>query len=282
MITSKRSKRSLDRVNYLASVSDLMSALLFVFILTLSVAIVQARTATSKAEQEAKNARIAEQDLRQVKERLTAVENRLEGNAKALRQLLNALQKNLKQQGVSVDLDESKGVLRIPETAVTFNVGESTLNAVNQNRLRMIGTALATELQCYKNSKVQTEFCRKQNPNGNTLDAVFIEGHTDNQTYRGDQTGHRNRLLSTARSNTIFDAMVLNNRELENMQNAKGEPLFSLSGYGSSRPLPGHEHPVPTNDPANRRIEFRFIMTPPALSAEESHLIRAQDSGWED
>lgn len=35
--------RNENRVNYLASVSDLMSGLLFVFILTLAVAIIQAR-----------------------------------------------------------------------------------------------------------------------------------------------------------------------------------------------------------------------------------------------
>lgn len=46
--------RNENRVNYLASVSDLMSGLLFVFILTLAVAIIQARSATGKAERKPK------------------------------------------------------------------------------------------------------------------------------------------------------------------------------------------------------------------------------------
>lgn len=40
--------------------------------------------------------------------------------------------------------------------------------------------------------------------------------------------------------------------------------------------MEGHDWELPTDDPANRRIEFRFIMTPPAISEEESRLIEAE------
>ena len=282
MIPSIRHKsKGQNKINYLASVSDLMSGLLFVFILTLAVAIIQARTATGKAELEAQNARQAaeharmvEKDLRNVKDRLQVVENRLEGNARALRRLLQNLQANLDAHGIRVEVDEVRGVLRIPETAVTFNVGQSTLDGNNRNKLKLIGKALQEDLQCFQPETILDEVCKVRNPTRNTLDAVLIEGHTDNQTYRGDTTGHRNRLLSTARSNAVFDAMIVGNQHLENLKNDKGERLFSLSGYGASRPLPGHEYVVPTNDPANRRIEFRFIMTPPAFTNEESQMLR--------
>lgn len=284
MIRSVRSKRrSSERVNYLASVSDLMSGLLFVFILTLAVAIIQARLATGKANEEAEHAkeameraRATEASLRDVQQRLTIVENRLEGNARALRALLNQTKKTLAEKGVVVDIDTVKGVLRVPESAVTFGVGLNTLEGSNLDKVGVIGRVLEKELACYQASSMKLERCVKVNPNGNTLDAVLIEGHTDNQSYRGDLTGRRNRQLSTARSNAVYDAMVVGNPALEGLKNEKGEKLFSLSGYGSSRPLPGHEHEEPTNDSANRRIEFRFIMTPPAISDEESRLIRTE------
>lgn len=273
--------RNENRVNYLASVSDLMSGLLFVFILTLAVAIIQARSATGKAEQEAQNARqaaeharLVEHDLKMVRDRLQVVEDRLEGNARALRRLLQNVQANLEAHGIRVDVDEVRGVLRIPESAVTFNVGQSTLDTSNLNKLQLIGAALEEELRCFQPESFDEDPCRVRNPSGNTLDAVFIEGHTDNQSYRGDLTGHRNRLLSTARSNAVYDAMIAGNQNLENLKNDKGERLFSLSGYGASRPLPGHEYQAPTNDAANRRIEFRFIMTPPAFTQEESRMLR--------
>lgn len=279
----RTSRRRGERVNYLASVSDLMSALLFVFILTLAVAIIQARMATGKAEAEALNARQAlekaqktEASLRTVQQRLTIVEERLEGNARALRALLQQVKKSLAEKGVVVDIDTVKGVLRVPESAVTFGVGMNTLDESNIDKVDLIGSVLEKELACYQAANMKIERCVKLNPNGNRLDAVFIEGHTDNQTYRGDSTGRRNRQLSTARSNAVYDAMVVGNPALEGLENDKGERLFSLSGYGASRPLPGHEHAEPTNDPANRRIEFRFIMTPPAISDEESKLIRTE------
>lgn len=281
MPSIRHKQKGQSTINYLASVSDLMSGLLFVFILTLAVAIIQARTATGKAELEAQNARQAaeharmvEKDLKNVKDRLQVVENRLEGNARALRRLLQNLQANLEAQGIRVDVDEVRGVLRIPETAVTFNVGQSTLDMNNRNKLKLIGKALQEELRCFQPNAINSDVCKVRNPTRNTLDAVLIEGHTDNQTYRGDATGYRNRLLSTARSNAVYDAMIVGNRRLENLKNDKGERLFSLSGYGASRPLPGHEYTVPTNDPANRRIEFRFIMTAPAFTNEESQMLR--------
>ena len=283
MIRSVRKKHSRpERVNYLASVSDLMSALLFVFILTLAVAIIQARTAAGRADEEARHAkeaaeraRVALENLNQVQGRLTIVEERLEGNSRALKAFLEQLKTSLEEQGIMVDIDTVRGVLRVPESAVTFGVGLNTLDDSNLEKVKIIGNVLEKELPCYQPLSMKEPHCLEMNPNGNTLDAVFIEGHTDNQTYRGDLTGRRNRLLSTSRSSAVFDAMVVGRPGLEGLTNIRNERLFSLSGYDASRPLPGHEHPTPTNDPANRRIEFRFIMTPPAISKEESRLIRS-------
>lgn len=227
------------------------------------------------AKEAAERARVALENLNQVQGRLTIVEERLEGNSRALKAFLEQLKTSLEEQGIMVDIDTVRGVLRVPESAVTFGVGLNTLDDSNLEKVKIIGNVLEKELPCYQPLSMKEPHCLEMNPNGNTLDAVFIEGHTDNQTYRGDLTGRRNRLLSTSRSSAVFDAMVVGRPGLEGLTNIRNERLFSLSGYGASRPLPGHEHPTPTNDPANRRIEFRFIMTPPAISKEESRLIRS-------
>lgn len=264
------------RVNYLASVSDLMSALLFVFILTLAVAIIQARSAAEDAKSQTARALNAQERLEAVQKRLSIVENRLAGNQAALQGLLSGLQEELRRAGLPVDIDPARGVLRLPESAVTFPVGSALLDPDNIERVNLVGAALAQTLPCYQAENLELEACTLQNPNGHTLEAVFIEGHTDNQAYRDDKTGRRNRILSTARSNAVYDAMVSGNDRLETLRNVSGERLFSLSGYGSERPLEGHDWELPTDDPANRRIEFRFIMTPPAISEEESRLIEAE------
>ncbi len=290
MRARQRSARAPERVNYLASVSDLMSALLFVFVLALAVAIIQAKLAADRAADQAEQAKAATiqaqaatlqaqnapRNLERVQARLAAVETRLAGTREATKGLLVHLQEELAKQNIRVDVDVAKSVLRVPETAVTFEVGKSQLDEENIERVRSIGRVLAEELICYQAavSPEQAERCAKINPYGHTLDAVFIEGHTDNQRYRGDETGSRNRFLSTARSNAVYGVMVVENDIFLKLKNRSDETLFSLSGYGAERPLPGHWHAEPTNDPANRRIEFRFLMTPPEISREESDLIR--------
>lgn len=150
MIRSVRKKHSRpERVNYLASVSDLMSALLFVFILTLAVAIIQARTAAGRADEEARHAkeaaeraRVALENLNQVQGRLTIVEERLEGNSRALKAFLEQLKTSLEEQGIMVDIDTVRGVLRVPESAVTFGVGLNTLDDSNLEKVKIIGNVL--------------------------------------------------------------------------------------------------------------------------------------------
>ena len=173
-----------ERVNYLASVSDLMSGLLFVFILALTVAIIQ----TKHSAQEAKEAAM---QMESIQARLKNVEARLVGTREATGNLLDRLQKELVKENVMVEIDPARSVLRIPENAVSFEVGRSDLNEENAERIRMIGRVLADKVLCYQKNVPETmrERCAKENPFGHTLDAIFIEGHTDNLAYRGTKRG---------------------------------------------------------------------------------------------
>ncbi len=248
-----RSKRNAEQgeTNYLASVSDLMAALLLIFIILVAVAVLQARVAGEDALNRA-------EQLQEVRQRLTTVEERLAGNARARQGMLETIQARLsKEAGLSVRIDPTRGVLRIPEEVVTFGTGSAELDDKNKENLHRIGRVLFEQIACFedKTFKRIPGVCRKVNPNGNALDAVFIEGHTDNQAFLGDATDARNRMLSTARSNAVHDILILKNERLSQLTNPNGESLFSLSGYGSARPVPGHNHKKPTADSANRRIE---------------------------
>ena len=269
--------------NYLASVSDMMSGLLIVFILALVATMVQTKLAEERAVaaqkqalEKARQAELKAKQLEAVQKRLGLVEARLTGNDQARRGLLNSIQSRLRKDfQLDVNTDLTKGVLRIPESAVTFSVGRSDLDASNTEKLNAIGRVLKSELLCYEHSywTANTDQCRRKNPTANLLDAVFIEGHTDNQVFREDPKGLKNLILSTARSSTVYQILVLKDPELRNLKNEKGEMLFSVSGYGPERPVPGHDHATPTDDSANRRIELRFIFTEPKLSDQESSLL---------
>lgn len=310
MQSSIRSRRRESGApNYLASVSDLMSSLLFIFIITLVSAMMQAKSAQREAEAQTAVAKLAQQEadasrreaeaakklavaarkeaetqrieLKNVKDRLASVEERLTGNDTARRGLLESIQDRLlADHGIRVTIDAARGVLRIPETAVTFAVGSANLDAKNAQRVQIIGQVLAEELTCFTSSSLKEngKACGKRNPNGNTLDAVFLEGHTDNQTFRGDASGSRNLTLSTARSSSVYQSLLTGNKTLAALRNDKDEVLFSLSGYGSERPVPGHFHAAPTDDTANRRIELRFILTEPRMTESERSLAKSAEA----
>lgn len=154
--TSIRHQYSAGRSeNYLASVSDLMSALLFVFIIALACAIIQAQSAANEAEaaqtraedaqtraEEAQaQATTAHAQAEQVRERLVEVEKRLQGNNVARAGLLMHIKERLAADlGIQVSIDTSKGVLRLAEEAVTFRKQSYALESPYLERVSEMGS----------------------------------------------------------------------------------------------------------------------------------------------
>ena len=240
---TQRSGNNEHGSNYLASVSDLMAGLLFIFVILVVFAV--------------HSMSVKERQIEQIR-------NHLAGNDIALRDLLVRLHEELQIAYVPVEIDETNGILRIPEESLTFATGKADLSLEAKEVLSTVRKILEKELVCYSKGH-ELRKCVHKNPHGHTLDAVFIEGHTDNQPYGGDRTGTKNRRLSTDRANAVYEALLFKEGILYSFKNPAGESLFSLSGYGADRPVPGHVHKRPTDDPMNRRIELRFIMTAPTL-----------------
>jgi chemotaxis protein MotB len=96
------------------------------------------------------------------------------------------------------------------------------------------------------------------------LESVFVEGHTD-----ADQlTGARdNWNLSADRAVNTYRSLMSGTPALAAVKNARlrpadAQPLFGVSGYGSTRPVVAE-----TNEDAkrhNRRIDIRFNMVTPS------------------
>ena len=144
--------------NYLASVSDLMSALLFVFIIALACAIIQAQSAANDAEDAQTRAEAAEaqamtahKQAEAVRGRLVEVEQRLRGNNVARAGLLMHIKETLDAElGIQVSIDTSKGVLRLPEEAVTFRKQSYILEDPYLERVAEMGKYFAKVLPCYR------------------------------------------------------------------------------------------------------------------------------------
>lgn len=310
----KRKKYS-EETNYLVSCADMMSGLLFIFIIAfvlqiclgfkaqteaelaqiksanaikaraelesrLKKAVSQAKRFERKLQLQQKKYKKVEQDLQversktqQVQELLQAeilrteqMEERLTGIDSTRADLLKLIKNRLAQSGVTATIDVTKGVLRLPEETITFPTGKSTLLPEYIDRLNVVKLVLSKELQCFT-PMARFRNCLAVNKKNYTLDAVFIEGHTDNHPYGGDESGQRNRQLSTERANKVYNILLDDSSFLRKYTNPQGQQLFSLSGYGSERPVPGHEHTTFTDDPVNRRIELRFLMTTPSFDS---------------
>jgi chemotaxis protein MotB len=231
--------------SYLASVSDLMSALMFIFIIALAVSVLSFN--------EQKKAFEDQKDV-------------LTGTTEERRRLLQGIEKSLREKGETrIKVDSDNGVIRFGE-AILFDSGRADVRLDGIEAIARLRIVLEEVLPCYSGGRLAS--CGERGARG-TVDAVFVEGHTDSvpiQEGRGRFSD--NWELSAARARTVFRALVeggsspsepvvLAPAQLASLKNENGQSIFSISGYADQRPVD-----TTANDP-NRRIDLRFVMVPP-------------------
>jgi len=283
-----------DGAGYLISVSDVMSGLLFVFIITLMAYVLNIHLQTERkkvetthlkreverkrlekqrlvietqnalrekrsADDEKRKAESAKRKAEREKNRMSAVVENLT-NAKALRKaMLLRIRRKLARRGIRVEVDKDHGILHLTGKALRFESSKATLPPGEEGKLKKIGGVLAEVLPCYVAQPAPPPRCDPRYRG--KLESVFVEGHTDNFPYRGGAFAD-NWDLSAQRAMYTYRAVVEQMyRQLAELKNTEDFPIFSVTGYGEGRPVV--RHLKPTHDAANRRIDLRFIMTPP-------------------
>jgi len=98
---------------------------------------------------------------------------------------------------------------------------------------------------------------RCSDKNNATIQALMIEGHTDDIPF----TGRDNLWLSAQRALSVYRLMVKKEPILKKYYNIEGEPVISFSGYGEDRPVATND--TPAGRSANRRTDIRLIMDSP-------------------
>lgn len=240
-----RSKaRRVDEENpYWISFSDLMSALLVVFILA-AVALIIELTQTQKK---------IEQDIEQLKQA-----------EQARQDILHEIREELSKQSIEVLIADNDTVLRIPESTLAFTSNSYDLPADEKVRssVLIIGQVLHAAIN------------RPFDPNVpdkrrfDYLDTVFIEGHTDSVRTKRIKG---NWGLSTFRAISLWEywgAKLDVSPGFSDMSNAFGDKLFSVSGYAATRRANEIEL-TPENRRENRRIDIRFTVKRPRISELE-------------
>jgi hypothetical protein len=139
--------------------------------------------------------------------------------------------------------------------------------------LRELAYALARSLPCYAKAPPATQLdC----PDGASpiLEAVLIEGHSDNQPISSSSFGD-NWSLASLRAINTFKALIAHEPSLDLVQNTRGEALLGVSAYEARRPV-AHED-TPESRRRNRRIDLRFVVAAP--SGAELDWMRGQIDG---
>jgi len=228
---------------YWISFSDLMSALLVIFILAVVSLIIELTETQKKIEQNIEQLRNAEQ---------------------ARKDILYEIRDDLAKKNITVVIADNDTVLRIPETTLTFSTNSYDIPKEDKMRLsaEMIGSILHSTINKpfdeTKGGLMRFEY----------LDTVFIEGHTDS---RASNRIKGNWGLSSYRAISLWEfweEKLSVSPSFSEMKNAFGQKLFSVSGYAASRRLQMKEE-TPEQRTANRRIDIRFTVKRPSISQLE-------------
>lgn len=228
---------------YWISFSDLMSALLVVFILAAVALIIELTEQKSEIEQDIDQLRLA---------------------TKARKDILYEIKAELAKQKIMVEVADNDTVLRIPDTTLTFKSNSDKIpeNIQTREMVKMIGLTLHRAL-----NKPFDETKDKLMRFG-LLDTVFIEGHTDSIPTKKEKG---NWGLSSFRAISLWEYWEDNlsvSPPFSRMENTSGQKIFSVSGYAATRRLNLVEDTFESRA-ANRRIDIRFTIKQPKIAELE-------------
>ncbi len=194
------------------------------------------------------------------------LEEYLQRAAEARLRVLEALRAGIKAEfpNLAVQISSQGDALQLQGEGL-FETNESTLKERPRRIVRAIAGVLHNVLPCYTTGRLSDwrEACNRHYA---VIDAVQIEGHTDTQ---GREMS--NLMLSTARANVTFGAMVEHERGLTEHLNIRGFPVLSVAGYGWMRPVATNE--TVDGRSRNRRIDLRLIMYTPAGHEDVEHVV---------
>lgn len=230
---------------YLASASDLMIGLLFIFIILVVVLALEQR------RQEA--------ELDTVK-----------GAADPRASVTEVIGQALKDAKLDVRVDPASGVISLPSDTL-FALGSSSLGAPATQAIRDARERLALVLPCYVASArphVTGQQCVR-NKGWHEIDTIFLEGHTDSVT---NVRPGGNLALSFDRARAIQQVLLGEGSPLAPLRNAAGQPIFSYSAYGSDRLLIG----IDGTAAQNRRVDLRIVLKYQSINETLKNLKRVE------
>lgn len=243
-----RRKLQNEETSYWLSYSDMMAALLLVFVLIISFTMLQAKkqyeNRTKELEVQEKLIEEQQQIMDEQKKTMDLQQATMDQQQEQLDRIIGVKSKlieDLKIEFSGTDLKVSVD----PQTgAITFD--SSILFDVNKYNLKTSGEVfLEAFLPRYLNILLQDDY----NP---YVSEIIIEGHTDtNGTYMHNLELSQERALSVAAFCLKDDSSILSSEEKERLRS-----IVTANGKSFSNPIYNPDGSV--NLDASRRVEFKF------------------------
>lgn len=267
----RRTSPPTSNQDYLASVSDLMSGLLFIFVITLMVFALR----LAKKQEE----------LGIKANQLDALEKGITSGKATARGIGSSIVKAMDAVGCKSVWEPTASVVHLPSEALRFEIGEDHPEQASSGCVGVLAAALVEALSCHVSSirsdaidaSALSEHpgrpswcnsgkpmdpaavpCGKGSVASPVVETLLIEGHTDSRVVQGGR--FRDNLdLSAARASEVLRMMRACEPGLDRLRNASGQPVVSVTGYADMRL-------ADTADPwasGNRRIDLRVLMELP-------------------
>lgn len=234
--------------HYFISISDLMTSLLFIFILLLSYVMLSFVQKENELSNEIK---------------------KIEQNIDYRAELLHALQSRLRENNIDVDIDIENGNMRL-KSDLLFESGSADMSHEGERQISEIARLLMEKM-------VEPKY-------QNAIDTIFVEGHTDTQPIKASgkyRDVWSNKELSAQRAiNTYAQMVQAAGKSITLLKNNRHKYLFSYSGYAATRPLCDEREAAIAGDRErlnkcrgkNRRIEFYFTVNTPDIESMKAKI----------
>lgn len=256
-------REGIEESGYMASASDLMIGVLFIFIILVAYLSFQISKTKSDSEQSVNYASLNEKLTTENKNLVNEInELRLdqkkseEMQQKSTAETVRIIGNKLQDTNIDVVIDEKSGVITFPAD-ILFDTGDFALSPQGKRIIYETITVLEGLLPCWVSHtgviKTGNE-CMSVNPTMSTIETIFIEGHTDSAPI--SKPNYDNWHLGLDRARTVYQ--IFTDSSMGAYRNDREQPIFGVSSYADERPARG----VKKSDYSkNRRVELRVVVS---------------------
>lgn len=271
----RRLKSNDEETTYWLSYSDMMAALLLIFVLIISFTMLQAKKQYETREKDllAQQEVIKEQQdqlltqkekmeeqqalLKEQKEKMDSQQEQLDKIIGVRSELISALRDEFEGSELKVSVDPQTG-------AITFD--SNVLFDSNKYDIKETGAAFLDEfLPRYFNILLKKQFSEY-------ISEIIIEGHTDTRAdYMYNLELSQQRALSVAKYCLDEKTSTLSKKRIKALQK-----IVTANGRSYSDPVYNEDKTV--NMDASRRVEFKFRLKDEEMIGEMINILNSSDS----